>query len=257
MMKKNFARFLIVVVAVWFMGGCAKKLMPPEVESKGGEQAGFAELAPSPKSEDVGGLPGELGAGKGGFLEEGSVGEKAGKEGGEGGKPGAEGFAALPGAGGAGDGGLPGERGGAGGAEGFGGLPGGEAGAGAGEKAMQEARMLPFQATTDLDDIHFAFDKYDLDDNSKKTLQKNAEWIKQHPGAKVEIQGHCDERGTNNYNLALGERRATATKKYLMALGVSEGQVYTISYGEERPFCHESNENCWWQNRRAHFMVSK
>ncbi|MBI4389974.1 MAG: peptidoglycan-associated lipoprotein Pal [Nitrospinae bacterium] len=242
---------MIVVVAVWFMGGCAKKLMPPEVESKGGEQTGFAELPTSSKSEDVGGLPGELGAGRGGFLEEGAVGEKAGKGGGEG-----EGFAALPGSeGGAGVGGLPGEKGGAGGGEGFGGLPGGEAGAG--EKAMQEARMLPFQATTDLDDIHFAFDRYDLDDNSKKTLQKNAEWIKQHPGAKVEIQGHCDERGTNNYNLSLGERRATATKKYLTALGVSEDQMFTISYGEERPFCHESNENCWWQNRRAHFMVSK
>lgn len=124
------------------------------------------------------------------------------------------------------------------------------------EKAMQDARMLPFRATTDLKDIHFKYDKYDLDDDSKKSLQKNADWLKEHPGIKVEIQGHCDERGTNNYNLGLGDRRANATKQYLTALGVDAARLFTISYGEEKPFCTESNESCWWQNRRSHFMIS-
>jgi len=122
---------------------------------------------------------------------------------------------------------------------------------------LDVARMIPFVETADLTDVHFKFDRFDLDPHSKNILAKNAQWLKSHPDVKVEIQGHCDERGTNNYNLGLGERRALSTKKYLMALGISQDRLFTISYGEERPFCTEHNENCWWQNRRGHFLVSK
>jgi peptidoglycan-associated lipoprotein len=121
----------------------------------------------------------------------------------------------------------------------------------------QEARLQSFHATDDLKDIHFNFDQYDLDSNSKKVLEQNATYLKSNPDMRVEIQGHCDERGTNNYNIALGERRAHSTKKYLVAQGVNSHRVNIISYGEEKPFCSDSNENCWHQNRRAHFLVAK
>ena len=117
--------------------------------------------------------------------------------------------------------------------------------------------MQSFTASSDLKDIHFKFDQYDLDDNSKAVLKKNAEYLKSNPNLHVEVQGHCDERGTNNYNIALGERRAHSTKKFLVAQGVSSRNVHVISYGEEKPFCFGSGETCWQENRRAHFMVSK
>ena len=122
---------------------------------------------------------------------------------------------------------------------------------------QEEARLHSFHATDDLKDIHFNFDQYDLDSNSKKVLEQNATYLKSNADLRVEIQGHCDERGTNNYNIALGERRAHSTKKYLVAQGVNSHQVNVISYGEEKPFCSDSNENCWHQNRRAHFLVAK
>jgi peptidoglycan-associated lipoprotein len=122
---------------------------------------------------------------------------------------------------------------------------------------IQESRLQSFQASSDLNDIHFKFDQYDLDGNSKAILQENADFLKRNPSLHVEIQGHCDERGTNNYNIALGERRAHSTKKYLVSQGVDSSNVHVISYGEEKPFCFDSNENCWHENRRAHFMVSK
>ena len=122
---------------------------------------------------------------------------------------------------------------------------------------IQESRLQSFTASSDLKDIHFKFDQYDLDDNSRAVLQKNAEFLKSNPNLHVEVQGHCDERGTNNYNIALGERRAHSTKKYLVAQGVKSRNVHVISYGEEKPFCFGSGEVCWQENRRAHFMVSK
>jgi peptidoglycan-associated lipoprotein len=86
----------------------------------------------------------------------------------------------------------------------------------------------------------------------------NAAFLRSNPKLRVEIQGHSDERGTNNYNIALGERRANSTKKYLVAQGVDSNRVNIISYGEEKPFCTVSNnENCWYLNRRAHFRVAR
>jgi peptidoglycan-associated lipoprotein len=121
----------------------------------------------------------------------------------------------------------------------------------------QEARRLPYHSSDSLKDIHFAFDRYELDDQSRAVLRENASYLKSHPEARIEIQGHCDERGTNNYNVALGQRRAHSTKSYLAAQGIDDSRIHIVSYGEEKPFCFDSNENCWWQNRRAHFLVAK
>lgn len=106
-----------------------------------------------------------------------------------------------------------------------------------------------------LKDIHFAFDAYDLDDAARTILRDNAAWLKEHTRSKVEIEGHCDERGTVEYNLALGTKRAGAAKEYLGALGIAADRLTTISYGEELPLCHEHNESCWQTNRRVHFVV--
>jgi len=108
-----------------------------------------------------------------------------------------------------------------------------------------------------LQDIHFAFDDYSLTDQAKVILEKNATWMKNNPNAKVQIEGHCDERGTNEYNLALGERRANSAKKYLIKLGVQEDRLPTVSYGEERPLDPGHNEGAWAKNRRDHFTIVK
>ena len=121
----------------------------------------------------------------------------------------------------------------------------------------QIARMKNFQEDSNLKDIHFNFDQYGLDSKSKEVLKQNASYLKQNPGIKIEVQGHCDERGTNNYNIALGERRAHSTKRFLVSQGIDSNRINIISFGEEKPFCFVSNEGCWFQNRRAHFMLAK
>ena len=92
-------------------------------------------------------------------------------------------------------------------------------------------------------------------DLDAKTLDRNANWLKSNPNHLVLIEGHCDERGTNEYNLALGERRAKSTMNYLVSQGVQANRITIISYGEERPQCTEHTESCWAKNRRAHFLV--
>jgi peptidoglycan-associated lipoprotein len=106
-----------------------------------------------------------------------------------------------------------------------------------------------------LADVHFDYDRYDLAEQERSTLQQNAGWLKQNPSAKVEIEGHCDDRGTVEYNLALGAKRAKSVKDYLVTLGIPSDRLSTISYGEELPLCHEENESCWQKNRRAHSVV--
>jgi peptidoglycan-associated lipoprotein len=103
--------------------------------------------------------------------------------------------------------------------------------------------------------IYFDFDKFNLKDTARATLAKHAQWLKDNAGAVIRIEGNCDERGSNEYNLALGERRAASAKKYLMYLGISPDRLETISYGEERPVCFEHNEDCWWKNRRDDFVI--
>jgi len=106
-----------------------------------------------------------------------------------------------------------------------------------------------------LKDIHFDFDKYDIRPMDAEILKENAALLMKHPRVKVQIEGHCDERGTNEYNLALGERRANAAKKYLMSLGIPMDQISTISYGEEYPVDPGHHEEAWAKNRRGHFII--
>ncbi len=106
-----------------------------------------------------------------------------------------------------------------------------------------------------LKDIHFDFDKYDIRSGDTEVLKENAALLMKHPKVKIQIEGYCDERGTNEYNLALGERRANAAKKYLISLGLSAEQISVISYGEERPVDPGHNEEAWAKNRRDHFIV--
>jgi peptidoglycan-associated lipoprotein len=101
------------------------------------------------------------------------------------------------------------------------------------------------------DTVHFALNEYNVEDSDKAVLGRQAAWLAKYPAVKVTVEGHADERGTREYNLALGARRANAVKEYLVSQGVSTGRVETVSYGKERPICTESNEGCWSQNRRG------
>jgi peptidoglycan-associated lipoprotein len=101
------------------------------------------------------------------------------------------------------------------------------------------------------DTVHFEYDKYSVREDDKDLLSRQAAWLQKYPQVRVTVEGHCDERGTREYNLALGARRANAVKEYLVSLGVSSARVDTISYGKERPICTESDESCYSQNRRG------
>lgn len=104
-------------------------------------------------------------------------------------------------------------------------------------------------------DIMFEYDKYDVKESYKSELQAVAAWMTKNSSAKVSVEGNCDDRGTNEYNLALGDRRAKAVKDYLVSLGVPSSRIETISYGEEKPVCTEQSEECWAKNRRAHLVI--
>ncbi len=106
-----------------------------------------------------------------------------------------------------------------------------------------------------LQDVHFDYDSDDLDERARATLDENAVWLRDNPKAQAEIEGHCDNRGTIEYNLALGARRAKAVQDYLATAGVGSERLRTISYGKELPLCHEDTEECWARNRRAHSVV--
>ena len=106
------------------------------------------------------------------------------------------------------------------------------------------------------DRVFFDTDKSSLSDEARATLQRQAAWIELYPNLTFTLEGHADERGTREYNLALGGRRANAAKDYLVSLGVNGGRLNTVSYGKERPVCLESNENCWAQNRRAVTVIA-
>jgi peptidoglycan-associated lipoprotein len=107
-----------------------------------------------------------------------------------------------------------------------------------------------------LGDVYFDYDRFELRTDARDQLATNARFFKEHPQFVITIEGHCDERGTNEYNLALGEGRASSAGGYLQNLGVPGGRLQTISYGKERPVCGESQEDCWWRNRRAHFVIT-
>src|SRR5437868_13336644 len=106
------------------------------------------------------------------------------------------------------------------------------------------------------DTVYFSFDSSSLEDPARNQLQKQAAWLSRYRNIKLQVQGNCDERGTREYNLALGARRAASVRDYLVSLGVAPSRVSTISYGKERPVCAESSEACWAQNRRAVSAIS-
>lgn len=107
-----------------------------------------------------------------------------------------------------------------------------------------------------LADVFFALDSSELNQESRAAIQKNTEFLKRRPSTKIMVEGHADSRGTNEYNLALGERRAGAVRDYLVSLGIPADRVTIVSKGEEAPFCTEENESCWQQNRRGHFLFT-
>jgi len=107
-----------------------------------------------------------------------------------------------------------------------------------------------------LKDIHFDFDKYNIRPEDAEILKENAALLKKYPKVKIQVEGHCDERGTTEYNLALGERRANSAKRYLVSLGISPDRISTISYGKERPLDPSHNEEAWAKNRRDHTIIS-
>jgi OOP family OmpA-OmpF porin len=116
--------------------------------------------------------------------------------------------------------------------------------------------VVPAPAAPDkLEAIYFDFDKYVIKPEGREALKRNAEWLQKNADKKVAVEGNCDERGTNEYNMALGQRRADAAAKYLMDLGIAKDRVSTVSYGEEKPICKEANEDCWSKNRRDDFIV--
>jgi peptidoglycan-associated lipoprotein len=106
-------------------------------------------------------------------------------------------------------------------------------------------------------DVYFDYDKADVRGDQQSSLQADSSFLSQHANVSFIIEGHCDERGSTEYNLALGDRRASAVKDALVATGVNASRIKTISYGKEKPFCTESNEACWQQNRRGHFVYQK
>jgi peptidoglycan-associated lipoprotein len=105
-------------------------------------------------------------------------------------------------------------------------------------------------------DSYFDYDKFDIRPDSRDALAKTAEFLRAYPQIKVTIEGHCDERGSTEYNLGLGESRAQATRQFLISLGVAPDRMTTVSMGKERPFCTDSNEGCWQKNRRGHFVLA-
>lgn len=292
-MKRKYFGLMVLVFGLSLTAACSKNLMPPEELAGGsvaesevsetasagsvdgidrsgdsgsgfniseetvGESGAFTTSGPegsgsADKGDDSG--PGDMadsrdfGSESGGMPDDGYTGHGTGDpfSGGSGSDASADSGSGMPG-----DGYTGHHKG-----DPFSGGSDGEVAAKTGD-GDKEARLQTFSPTRGLSDIHFKFDKHDLDDDSRAILKKNASFLKANPMAKIEIQGHCDERGTNNYNIALGERRAQSTKMYLVSQGINESRIHTISYGEEKPFCFDRNEGCWLENRRAHFMIGR
>lgn len=123
------------------------------------------------------------------------------------------------------------------------------------EIRQEQAEEQAASAQAGLNDVFFGYDSWTISEEGRQALMQDAQWIKANGGALVKIEGHCDERGTLAYNLVLGEKRAKAVRNYLVELGISANRLSVVSYGKERPFCNEHNENCYQLNRRGHVVV--
>jgi peptidoglycan-associated lipoprotein len=127
------------------------------------------------------------------------------------------------------------------------------------EPVRQRAQELQQEATATVDaglqDVFFAFDSWKLTESAKRALEADGQWLKANVNHAITIEGHCDERGTQAYNLVLGEKRAQAVRNYLIDLGVDPRRLAVTSYGKDRPFCREHNEECYRQNRRGHLVL--
>ena len=124
------------------------------------------------------------------------------------------------------------------------------------EEILARKSLAQVNAEKPLDDMFFDLDKSEIRDDARAPLQKDADWMKKWTSTQVTVESHCDSRGSSEYNLALGSRRATAVKDYLVNLGVPANRITLVSKGKEQPFCNDENESCWQQNRRGHFIVS-
>jgi len=120
---------------------------------------------------------------------------------------------------------------------------------------LNRTRAEQFTAQSGLEDVHFDFNSFQLNERAKTILIANAEWLKANPNAEVTIEGHCDDRGTSSYNYVLGDKRASRTKNYLASLGVSDERLYIMSFGKDNPACWDPTEPCYKKNRRAHLVL--
>jgi peptidoglycan-associated lipoprotein len=124
------------------------------------------------------------------------------------------------------------------------------------EEVFARKSLEQLNAEHPMDDVFFDLDKSDIRTDARASLQKDSDWLKRWASAQITVEGHSDSRGTAEYNLALGARRATAVKDYLVSLGVTAARVTIVSKGKEQPFCAQADESCWQQNRRGHFMIT-
>jgi peptidoglycan-associated lipoprotein len=124
------------------------------------------------------------------------------------------------------------------------------------EEVFARKSVDQLNAERPLDDVFFDLDKSEIRDDARSPLQKDADWLKKWTSTKITLEGHCDSRGSAEYNLGLGSRRAESVKAYLVNLGVAANRVTVVSKGKEQPFCSDENEGCWQQNRRGHFVIT-
>jgi peptidoglycan-associated lipoprotein len=124
------------------------------------------------------------------------------------------------------------------------------------EELFERKTLEQLNAERPLADVFFDFDQWAIREDARTTLQENSGWLRRWESTRLTIEGHGDERGTSEYNLALGERRANAAREYLVNLGIAPGRILAVTKGEESPVCKESSESCWQQNRRAHPIIT-
>lgn len=124
------------------------------------------------------------------------------------------------------------------------------------EEIFAKKTLEQLNAERPLADVFFDLDEATVRDDARPALQKNAEWLKRWATTQITVEGHCDERGSAEYNLALGDRRGNAVKDYLVSLGINANRINVVTKGKESPFCNEASDACWQQNRRGHFLIT-